>query len=300
MEFSGKELVRGEPDASSFPSGGLRATFEARGYTAWDPTVVCVHQGRHVSAYRPRSAPTAARRWIRKRRCCARWRRSTVRRCACCRLFGDNERQQRQDAQRRPGAGIFPHRQRAFMKSARISCSPAERSSARSRPRDRSWTITISATIKPRVAAFMQELDEELWKLGVLAKTEHNEVAPAQHELAPIYSRQQTSRPTTTRSPWRSCRRSRNVTALSACCTKSPLPASTARASTTTGRSATDTGINLSRAGRDSAARTRSFCCSCARVLSGPSMNIRICCAYSVAHCAATTTASARRKRLRR
>ena len=82
MEFSGKELIRGEPDASSFPSGGLRATFEARGYTAWDPTSHAFIKDKRFASRR-RSAPTAARRSIRKRRCCARCRRSTSRRCAC-------------------------------------------------------------------------------------------------------------------------------------------------------------------------------------------------------------------------
>ena len=82
MEFSGKELIQGEPDASSFPSGGLRATFEARGYTAWDPTSYRVHQGSRRSISRPRSVPTAARRSTRKPRCCAPCRPSTSRACA--------------------------------------------------------------------------------------------------------------------------------------------------------------------------------------------------------------------------
>ena len=82
MEFSGKELIQGEPDASSFPSGGLRATFEARGYTAWDPPPMPSSRATPSASLRP-SAPTAARRSIRKRRCCARCRRSTSRRCAC-------------------------------------------------------------------------------------------------------------------------------------------------------------------------------------------------------------------------
>ena len=81
MEFSGKELIQGEPDASSFPSGGLRATFEARGYTAWDPTSYAFIKDETCSASRPLSAPTAAKRSIRKPRCCARWRPSTSRLC---------------------------------------------------------------------------------------------------------------------------------------------------------------------------------------------------------------------------
>ena len=81
MEFSGKELIKGEPDASSFPSGGLRATFEARGYTAWDPTSYAFIKGKRCAS-RPRSAPTAAKRSTRRRLCCVQWKRSTGRRCA--------------------------------------------------------------------------------------------------------------------------------------------------------------------------------------------------------------------------
>ena len=85
LEFSGKELIKGEPDASSFPSGGLRATFEARGYTAWDCTSPAfLKEAGAPCAFRPRSSPTPARRWTRKRRCCARWTRCPRRRCASC------------------------------------------------------------------------------------------------------------------------------------------------------------------------------------------------------------------------
>ena len=81
MEFSGKELIKGEPDASSFPSGGLRATFEARGYTAWDPTPTPLSRMARCAFPRP-SVPTAARRWTKRPRCCARWRSFPIRRCA--------------------------------------------------------------------------------------------------------------------------------------------------------------------------------------------------------------------------
>ena len=186
MEFSGKELIKGEPDASSFPSGGLRATFEARGYTAWDPTsyafikdgtlciptAFCSYGGEALDKKTPllRSMEAINRQAMR-----------------ILRLFGHTERHQ---CQRPPWArsrNISSSTARCTI-SARICSIPAARCSAPRPPRGRSWTTTISAPSSPVSPPIMKELDEELWKLGILAKTEHNEVAPAQHELAPIFS----------------------------------------------------------------------------------------------------------------
>ena len=177
---------RANPTRPSFPSGGLRATFEARGYTAWDPTsyafikdgtlciptAFCSYGGEALDKKTPllRSMEAINRQALR-----------------VLKLFGNDRRAIGQDHSR-SGAGIFPRRQEASMTSARTSSTPAARCSVQSRRRVRSSTTTTSALIKPRVAAFMKDLDEELWKLGILAKTEHNEVAPAQHELAPIFT----------------------------------------------------------------------------------------------------------------
>ena len=190
METSrARQLIQGEPDASSFPSGGLRATFEARGYTAWDPTSPCLHQGRGPVHPHRVHAPTPARRWTRRPRCCAPARPSTARPCACSSssartiksvtttvgpeqeyfLIDEEDYAARPDLHHvRPHAVWLP-----------------------SRPRARSWRSTTSAPSAPRVNEFMKELDDELWKLGVPAKTKHNEVAPCQHELAPIFDERQ-------------------------------------------------------------------------------------------------------------
>ena len=185
MEFSGKELVRGEPDASSFPSGGLRATFEARGYSAWDPTsfafikdgslciptVFCSYGGDALDKKTPllRSMRVLDKECIR-----------------ILRLFGNTEAQH-VTPQVGPEQEYFlidekVYRQREDLKLCGRTLFGARPS------KGQELDDHYYGAIKPRVAAFMRELDQELWKLGVLAKTEHNEVAPAQHEIAPIYS----------------------------------------------------------------------------------------------------------------
>ena len=186
MEFSGKELIKGEPDASTFPSGGLRATFEARGYTAWDPTAYafikddtlciptafCSYGGEALDKKTPllRSMEAINKQAMR-----------------ILKLFGNDGRHPGHH-HRGPGAGILPDRQGAVRPARGPDLSPAAPCSAPSRPRARSWRTTTSAPSSPGSPAYMQDLDEELWKLGILAKTEHNEVAPAQHELAPIFT----------------------------------------------------------------------------------------------------------------
>ena len=185
MEFSGKELVKGEPDASSFPSGGLRATFEARGYTAWDPTsyafikngVLCIptafcsYGGEALDKKTPllRSMEAINTQALR-----------------VLRLFGNTD------------AGIVhttvgPEQEYFLIDRAvyekRRDLKIAGRTLFGARPpKGQEMDDHYFGAIRPRVAAFMQELDEELWKLGILAKTRHNEAAPAQHELAPIFT----------------------------------------------------------------------------------------------------------------
>ncbi len=184
MEFSGKELIHGEPDASSFPSGGLRATFEARGYTAWDPTsyafirdgvlyiptAFCSYGGEALDQKTPllRSMEALSRQAVR-----------------VLKLFG------REDV-----TAVYP------MVGAEQEYFLVERDMYERRadliytgrtlfgaapPKGQELDDHYFGTVKPRVAAFMRDINEELWKLGVCAKTEHNEVAPAQHELACVY-----------------------------------------------------------------------------------------------------------------
>ena len=185
MEFSGKELVRGEPDASSFPSGGLRATFEARGYTAWDPTsfafikegslciptVFCSYSGHALDKKTPllRSMDEVSRQAIR-----------------ILRLFGDTATK-RVTAQVGPEQEYFLVDKEMYSKRMDLRLTGRTLFGAKP-PRGQELDDHYFGAIKPRVAAYMKELDEELWKLGVLSKTKHNEVAPAQHEMAPIYS----------------------------------------------------------------------------------------------------------------
>ena len=185
MEFSGKELVRGEPDASSFPSGGLRATFEARGYTAWDPTafafikegslciptIFCSYSGHALDKKTPllRSMDEVSRQAIR-----------------ILRLFGDTETK-RVTAQVGPEQEYFLidkdlYNQRKDLKTCGRTLFGA------TPPRGQELEDHYFGAIKPRVAAYMKDLDETLWALGVLSKTKHNEVAPSQHEMAPIFS----------------------------------------------------------------------------------------------------------------
>ena len=185
MQFSGKELVRGEPDASSFPSGGLRATFEARGYTAWDPTafafikdgslciptIFCSYSGQALDKKTPllRSMEELSRQAVR-----------------VLRLFGDTD-VKRVVSQVGPEQEYFLIDRDVFNRREDLLLTGRTLFGAKP-PKGQELEDHYFGTIKPRVAAYMQELDEELWQLGILAKTKHNEVAPAQHELAPIYS----------------------------------------------------------------------------------------------------------------
>ncbi|MDR2358001.1 MAG: glutamine synthetase III, partial [Oscillospiraceae bacterium] len=185
MEFSGKELVRGEPDASSFPSGGLRATFEARGYTAWDPTsyafikdgtlcvptAFCSYSGEALDKKTPllRSMQAIDKQAIR-----------------ILRLFGNSDAK-RVTTTVGPEQEYFLVSKEAYLKRPDLVYTGRTLFGARP-PKGQELEDHYFGALKPRVSAFMKELDEELWKLGILAKTKHNEVAPAQHELAPIFS----------------------------------------------------------------------------------------------------------------
>ena len=185
MEFSGKELIKGEPDASSFPSGGLRATAEARGYTAWDPTsyafvkddtlciptAFCSYTGEALDKKTPllRSMEALNRQGLR-----------------VLKLFGN-------DDVTAVKTTVGPEQEyflidKSVYEKRRDLMYTGRTLFGTMPPKGQELEDHYYGTIKPRVAAFMEELDEELWKLGVLAKTEHNEVAPAQHELAPIYT----------------------------------------------------------------------------------------------------------------
>ena len=184
MDFSGKELVRGEPDASSFPNGGLRATFEARGYSAWDPTafafikdgslciptVFCSYSGQALDKKTPLLRSIAA------------VDRAAVR---VLKLFGD-------DAEKvTPQIGAeqeyFLIDRELYLKRMDLRLCGRTLFGAKP-PKGQELDDHYFGAFRPRVGAFMQELDEELWKLGVLSKTKHNEVAPGQHEMAPIYT----------------------------------------------------------------------------------------------------------------
>ena len=185
LEFSGKELVRGEPDASSFPSGGLRATFEARGYTAWDPTsfafikddtlciptIFCSYSGEALDKKMPllRSMDEVSRQAIR-----------------ILRLFGDTE-SKRVVAQVGPEQEYFLIDKKDYAKREDLRLTGRTLFGAKP-PKGQELEDHYFGAIRPRVAAYMKDLDTELWKLGVLSKTKHNEVAPCQHEMAPIYS----------------------------------------------------------------------------------------------------------------
>ena len=185
MQFSGKELVRGEPDASSFPSGGLRATFEARGYTAWDPsafafikdgslcipTIFCSYSGQALDKKTPllRSMEELSRQAVR-----------------VLRLFGDRN-VKKVISQVGPEQEYFLIDKDVYNKREDLILTGRTLFGAKP-PKGQELEDHYFGTIKPRIAAYMRELDEELWKLGILAKTKHNEVAPAQHELAPIFS----------------------------------------------------------------------------------------------------------------
>ena len=185
MEFSGKELIKGEPDASSFPSGGLRATFEARGYTAWDPTsyafikdktlciptAFCSYGGEALDKKTPllRSMQALNKQALR-----------------ILRLFGNTDVKCVRTSVG-PEQEYFLVDKEMYEKRKDLVFCGRTLFGARP-PKGQEMDDHYFGVIKPRVAAYMADLNEELWKLGILAKTEHNEVAPAQHELAPIYS----------------------------------------------------------------------------------------------------------------
>ncbi len=185
MEFSGKELIKGEPDASSFPSGGLRATFEARGYTAWDPTsyafikdnVLCIptvfysYTGEALDKKTPllRSMEALNKQVLR-----------------ILKLFG-------KDDVKRVTTTVGPEQEYFLVDKKyyeqRLDLMLTGRTLFGAKPpKGQEMDDHYFGNIKPRVAAYMDDLDSELWKLGILAKTKHNEVAPAQHELAPIFT----------------------------------------------------------------------------------------------------------------
>ena len=184
MEFSGKELVKGEPDASSFPSGGLRATFEARGYTAWDPTspafikdstlyiptAFCSYSGEALDKKTPllRSMDTLNKEAIK-----------------ILRLLGNTEVKHinttvgPEQEYFLVDKDLYNKRKDLIFCGRTLIGAPA--------PKGQEMEDHYFGTLKPRVSAYMHDLDEELWKLGIPAKTKHNEVAPAQHELAPVF-----------------------------------------------------------------------------------------------------------------
>lgn len=185
MEFSGKELIQGEPDASSFPSGGLRATFEARGYTAWDPTSYAFIKGRTLCI--PTAFCSYSGEALDKKTPLLRSMEALNRQALrILRLFGDTKT-------RRVSPCVGPEQEYFLVDEKMYEKRRDLRFTGRTLfgakpPKGQEMDDHYFGTINPRVAAFMEELNEELWKLGVLAKTQHNEVAPAQHELAPIYA----------------------------------------------------------------------------------------------------------------
>ena len=185
MQFSGKELIRGEPDASSFPSGGLRATFEARGYTAWDPTSYAFVKG--GSLYIPTAFCSYSGEVLDKKTPLLRSMEDLSREALrILRLFGDTQT-------RRVVTTVGPEQEYFLIDKTLYDKRPDLLFCGRTllgakAPKGQELEDHYFGAIKPRIAAFMKELDEELWKLGIQAKTKHNEVAPAQHELAPIFA----------------------------------------------------------------------------------------------------------------
>ena len=185
MQFSGKELIKGEPDASSFPSGGLRATFEARGYTAWDPTSYAFVKG--DSLYIPTAFCSYSGETLDKKTPLLRSMEDlSSQALRILRLFGDEK-------SKRVITTVGPEQEYFLVDKKLYDERPDLRFCGRTlfgakAPKGQELEDHYFGAIKPRVAAFMKDLDEELWKLGILAKTKHNEVAPAQHELAPIFT----------------------------------------------------------------------------------------------------------------
>ena len=194
MQFSGKELVKGEPDASSFPSGGLRATFEARGYTAWDPTSYAFVKG--DSLYIPTAFCSYSGEVLDKKTPLLRSMEDLSRQALrILRIFGD------QTAKRvittvGPEQEYFLVDRELYQRRKDLVFCGRTLFGAKA-PKGQELEDHYYGSIKPRVAAFMKELDEELWKLGILAKTKHNEVAPPSTSWPPS-SPPPTSPPTTT------------------------------------------------------------------------------------------------------
>ena len=185
MQFSGKELVRGEPDASSFPSGGLRATFEARGYTAWDPTSYAFIKDH--SLYIPTAFCSYGGEVLDKKTPLLRSMEAlSTQAVRILRLFGDTTTK-RVNTTVGPEQEYFLVDKKLYDQRPDLIFTGRTLFGARA-PKGQELEDHYFGAIKPRIAAFMKELDEELWKLGILSKTKHNEVAPAQHELAPIFS----------------------------------------------------------------------------------------------------------------
>ena len=185
MEFSGKELIQGEPDASSFPSGGLRSTFEARGYTAWDPTSYAFIKGKTLCI--PTAFCSYGGEALDKKTPLLRSMEAINKQAMrVLKLFG-NEDVKRVTTSVGPEQEYFLIDQEMFLKRPDLVFTGRTLFGAKP-PKGQELDDHYFGVIKPRVAAFMEELNEELWKVGILAKTEHNEVAPAQHELAPIYT----------------------------------------------------------------------------------------------------------------
>lgn len=185
MEFSGKELIQGEPDASSFPSGGLRATFEARGYTAWDPTSYAFIKGKTLCI--PTAFCSYGGEALDKKTPLLRSMEALNKQALrILRLFGN-------DTVKCVRTSVGPEQEYFLIDKEMYEKRRDLRFTGRTLfgakpPKGQEMDDHYFGVIKPRVAAYMEELNEELWKLGILAKTEHNEVAPAQHELAPIYT----------------------------------------------------------------------------------------------------------------
>ena len=185
MEFSGKELIKGEPDASSFPSGGLRATFEARGYTAWDPTSYAFIKGKTLCI--PTAFCSYGGEALDKKTPLLRSMEALNKQALrILKLFGNDE-------VKRVTTSVGPEQEyflidKAMYDRRRDLIYTGRTLFGAKPPKGQELDDHYFGSIKPRVAAYMEELNEELWKLGVLAKTEHNEVAPSQHELAPIYT----------------------------------------------------------------------------------------------------------------
>ena len=185
MEFSGKELIKGEPDASSFSSGGLRATFEARGYTAWDPTSYAFIKDRTLCI--PTAFCSFGGEALDKKTPLLRSMQALNRQAMrVLRLFGNTDVHCVRTSVGPEQEYFLVDKEMYDRRKDLIFCGRTLFGAKP--PKGQELDDHYFGVIKPRVAAFMAELNEELWKLGVLAKTEHNEVAPSQHELAPIYT----------------------------------------------------------------------------------------------------------------